>query len=161
MSEDDHKERLPVAPRRQAAMDMFHNQQTGFFPRGQSITRETVFDYLRTSSDNVKLLDTTGRVIFANKHSRDSIGSRVVNGRYWWDLWPSESHPLVIDALKRVLQGSTVDFLGFRTSQNGSPGWWQVEMAALTDEFDQIDMIFMVARDLTPRVGAQAVASRF
>lgn len=129
--------------------------------RLHTLTRDTVFQHLRERIEAVKLLDRNGRIVFANKACRALLGEAVANGRHWWDFWPSESHPQFLDALKRALLGEEVSFTAFRHTFDRPPGWWSIQMRALADEAGEPELLFVVSRDVTPRVGAQNDHQRF
>lgn len=156
-------QRDPYGSKGQAIAPWLNNPfgEVGSLPAGSNtITRDTVFHHMRTATGLVKLLDCSGRIVFANKPCRDTLGRLITNGRYWWDLWPSETHPLVIDALRRASKGETATFTAFRTTGGQSPSWWQVTVQGMSTDSGEIDMIFVTSRDVSPKVGASSVMQR-
>lgn len=77
--------------------------------------------------DCVRVLDLDGCVEFMNPRGLAlfEIDAFEPNqGKYWPDLWPTETRPLVEAALKAAMAGEVRSFEAFCPTAKGAPRWW-------------------------------------
>ncbi len=107
------------------------------------------------SSDCVKVLDQSGRILFANEDSVRLMGFddvSAVEGVYWPSLWPAEGQRLAEEALKAAGRIGVATFTAECPTARGAPKWWDVTVAILPGPLQQITVI---SRDITASRDAQ------
>lgn len=110
---------------------------------------------LQSSRDCIKVLDTDGRIRYMNPAglvARQLNAEMDMVGRYWWDLWPEDSHPVVQDATTKGALGETTDFRGFCPTARGRPKWWDVRVSPIHDADGEVSGVLVVSKDVTDAV---------
>ena len=126
----------------------------------QSASAEMLAAVLDQSVDCIKVIGPTGALDFMNRNGRCAMevdDFAAIAGKSWWELWPDESSPLVVDAVDRARQGKTSQFEAFCPTAKGTPRWWEVSVAPILDERGELQAMVSVSRDVTTRVRAQEV----
>lgn len=128
--------------------------------RFRSASAEMLGAILDQSMDCIKVIGPTGQLDFMNRNGRCAMeidDFAMVAGRNWWELWPEESRPLVLDAVERARRGESYRFEAFCPTAKGSPRWWEVSASPLRDEAGELQGIISVSRDITERVRAREI----
>jgi PAS domain S-box-containing protein len=115
---------------------------------------------LDQSMDCIKVIGASGSLDFMNRNGRCALeidDFAAIAGLNWWDLWPDQAKPLVRDAVRRAQAGESSRFEAFCPTAKGNPRWWEVSASPLLDADGTMRGIISVSRDVTERVGAQAL----
>jgi PAS domain S-box-containing protein len=107
---------------------------------------------LESSSDCVKVLDLGGRVAYVNPAGVELMelcGAEEMLSRPWVDFWEGEYHHVACDAVARAKAGERARFEGFCKTTAGTPKWWDVVVAPVTDDDGTLVQLLVVSRDIT------------
>lgn len=107
---------------------------------------------LESSPDCVKVLDDAGRLNYMNHEGlciMEIADFGMVQNRYWWELWPSESQELVKASVQQALDGVTTGFQAFCSTAEGTPKWWDVKVSPISTADGKVSQIISVSRDIT------------
>ena len=110
---------------------------------------------LAASSDCVKVLDLSGRLLFLNEGGLKEL-EIADPGPYWnrsWiEFWAGEDRDAAQSAVDGARRGQTSRFTGyFPTVATGQPRWWDVVVSPVLDEEGMPYRILAVSRDVTAR----------
>jgi len=115
---------------------------------------------LDQSTDCIKVIGPTGTIEYMNRNGRCAMGIDdfdMVAGKYWWDLWPGESEPLLRNAISQAQQGRSSRFEAFCPTGQGQPRWWDVSVAPLRDDDGVLKGLISVSRDISADVVARQI----
>lgn len=107
---------------------------------------------LDQSSDCIKVIGPTGTVEFMNRNGRcamDIDNFNTIAGKYWWDLWPGESEPLIRNAIAQAQEGKSSRFEAYCPTGLGEPRWWDVSVAPLRGDDGVLRGLISVSRDIS------------
>ena len=107
---------------------------------------------LDASADCIKMINPDGTIAFMNEpgiRSMELESFRMVQGKPWPLLWPSESQPAVHNAIEVALTGQVFRFSGYCPTASGKPRWWDVEVSPVRNEQGDIDSLLAISRDMT------------
>src|SRR6476620_12652580 len=88
-----------------------------------ALSNDTLAALLDQSLDCIKLIGTDGTVQYMNGNGLCAMeidDMSMILGRDWDTLWPTDSRPLITDALKRASAGEAVRFDAFCPTAKGS-----------------------------------------
>ena len=116
----------------------------------ESFNRELV----ESNPDCLKVLDLEGRLQFINFNGQmvcdiDDFGSFA--GKYWSDLWPMESAPIILAAIAAANAGKVSRFEAFCPTAKGKDKWWDVVVTPVSGGDGQVVSILAVSRDITDK----------
>jgi PAS domain S-box-containing protein len=122
---------------------------------GTDVMDAVLTSLLDNSRDCIKLLDLQGHLLYINGTGlsvRQISGAEDVLGRPWWELWPASAEPSVREATVGAAAGKIFDFRGFCPTVRGTPKWWDVRAAPVTDASGNVVRILVVSKDVTDAV---------
>ena len=110
---------------------------------------ELIFE---SSPDCVKLLNRDGQVTAMNQHGQCTMeidDFTAIAGRMWKELWPSQHHRQIDQALRDAAGGLTGHFNGYCPTAKGTPKWWDVIVTPVRSAEGDITSLFAISRDVT------------
>jgi PAS domain S-box-containing protein len=122
---------------------------------GTDVMDAVLTSLLDNSRDCIKILDLHGRLLYINRTGlsvRQISGAEDVLGRPWWELWPADAEPSVREATVAASAGKMFDFRGYCPTVRGTPKWWDVRAAPVTDASGNVVRILVVSKDVTDAV---------
>lgn len=108
--------------------------------------------FYESSGDCVKVIDTAGTLLSFNPKGLDIMeidDPKSVIGSSWLEFWNEDMRPKAAAALGQAIEGRTAQFEGYCPTLKGTPRWWQVSIVPLKNEFDEVQWILAVSRDVT------------
>ena len=126
----------------------------------QSASAEMLAAVLDQSVDCIKIIGPAGTLDFMNRNGRCAMevdDFAAIAGKPWWELWPDESKPQVLNSVERARQGLSSQFEAFCPTAKGTPRWWEVSVAPIQDPQGELQALVSVSRDVTARVRAREV----
>ncbi len=106
----------------------------------------------------MKILSPDGNLLFMSKNGQtameiDDFGT--VEGRLWWDLWPSEQREVLVRAVDRAKQGVPAVFEAPCPTAKGTMKHWRVQVSEIRGgEFD--GQLLAASQDISPLVNEQS-----
>ncbi len=110
---------------------------------------------LLTSSDCVKVLDTTGRLMWMNEHGQrlmEICDVEPLIGGSWVDMWQEPYREAAAVAVRAAAQNEPRRFTGPCPTAKGRWKWWDVALTPLRDPDGSINCVLSVSRDVTDYV---------
>jgi len=110
---------------------------------------------LDQSRDCIKILGPEGCIDYVNSEGRCALeitDVAVVYGRYWPELWPEESRPVVEGVLEKAQTGESSEFEAWRPDSRGQTKWWRISVSPLMEGDGILVGILTISRDVTPHV---------
>lgn len=115
---------------------------------------------LDQSRDCIKILSAEGLVQYINSEGQCALSvsdiSKVV-GKYWPDLWPADSQPLIEEALLAADKSSGTIIEAWRPDQKGEKRWWQISVSPLRESAGNLVGILTISRDITEHVRSREI----
>jgi PAS domain S-box-containing protein len=84
----------------------------------------------------------------------------TVQDRYWPDLWPAASRPLLEKALEDARARGTGNFVAECPTARGKPKWWDVVVSAVPGS-DRREKFVVISRDVTRQRQADAAERQY
>jgi diguanylate cyclase (GGDEF)-like protein/PAS domain S-box-containing protein len=107
---------------------------------------------LEASADCIKILTLDGRLQLMNEPGLKLMevpDFARLEGKFWWEAWPTEMQPTVRDSVKAAARGDTVRFSGFCPTAGGKRKWWDVVVTPIRCGSDEVSGILAISRDST------------
>ena len=107
---------------------------------------------LEASADCIAILSPDGRIRLMNDPGValfEVDHFSLLEGRYWWQLWPREMQSRVRDAVSGAGRGDRVRLSGPCSTARGNPKWWDVVVTPIRDEAGDATGILAICRDST------------
>ncbi len=107
---------------------------------------------LESNPDCLKVIDKEGRIQYMNVNGLCLLeidDFKTIKNKLWGDLWDDDNKELVIESVKKALNGETVQFVAARKTLKGSLKWWDVIVSPVRNSDDGIHQILAVSRDIT------------
>lgn len=127
----------------------------------KALSNDMLATLLDQSLDCIKLIGLDGSLQYMNKNGLCAMEIDVpssVLGRAWEDLWPEETRPMIVDALKRARAGEAVRMDAYCPTAKGTPRWWDLSCSQVRDESGEVLGYLSVSRDVTDARTAREVA---
>ncbi|MFI5212687.1 MAG: PAS domain-containing protein [Candidatus Saccharimonadales bacterium] len=105
-----------------------------------------------STNDCVKVIDTAGTLLSLNPKGYEVMeidDPKTVIGTKWLELWSEDMLPKAQAAFNQALNGKMARFEGFCPTFKGTSKWWQVDIAPLKNEFNEVQWILAVSRDVS------------
>ena len=127
----------------------------------KALSNDTLATLLDQSLDCIKLIGVDGTLQYMNSNGLcameiDDLSAML--GARWFELWPPEARPLIVDALDRASRGEAVRFDAFCPTAKGSPRWWDVSVSLIRDDHGDVLGYLSTSRDVSEARRAQEVA---
>jgi PAS domain S-box-containing protein len=113
---------------------------------------------LAVSGDSIKILDLTGRLVFASERGRQQAAPQDMSGLAacdWAGGWEGDDAQQARDAVRAALEGRISRFTGAARTMDGVPRWWDVQVAPILDASHQPERLLVISRDVTERQSAE------
>ncbi|MBG6076713.1 PAS domain S-box-containing protein [Polaromonas sp. CG_9.11] len=115
---------------------------------------------LESSPDSVNVLDREGRRQTMNRNGQhlleiDDFAALV--GQPWWSSKPEPFATLAAGAVQKARRGETARFQAFAPTFKGTPKWWDVMIAPISDKpgDSAAQRLIAVSRDITENTLAE------
>ncbi|QGY32493.1 diguanylate cyclase domain-containing protein [Pantoea cypripedii] len=115
-------------------------------------------DMLNVSVDCIKVIDTSGRLIFMNRSGCEALGVSVDEkefGMEWIALLPESVYRKGRVALKKAVGGECSGFRGMSVLPDGSVTHWDNMLTPVLDGTGKTTSILCVSRNITLQVQAE------
>lgn len=105
-----------------------------------------------SSDDCVKVIDVDGVLLSVNpgglvQMEIDNVKDIV--GKDWLAVWRGDMAAKATEAFEKSVQGSVSHFEGYCPTAKGTPKWWSVSIAPLKNEYNKVQWILAISRDIT------------
>lgn len=104
------------------------------------------------SPDCIKVIECDGSLSYMNPKGQCAMeidDFQALAGCEWSGLWPSESKPIVEQAVKRAVQGKTSEFEAFCPTAKGAPKWWHVIVSPILSTEGEPVRVLSISRNIT------------
>ena len=111
---------------------------------------------LENNPDCVKLLNKEGRITFMNNNGMclmEVDDFKNIENKFWWQIWADKNQDIVINSIKKAVEGEKIQFQAFQETAKGTPKWWDVIVSSVEIAGEQ--QILSVSRDITEQVLAR------
>ncbi len=111
---------------------------------------------LENNPDCVKLLNKEGRITFMNNNGMclmEVDDFKNIENIFWWQMWADKHQDIVINSVKKAVEGEKIQFQAFQETAKGTPKWWDVIVSSVEIAGEQ--QILSVSRDITEQVLAR------
>ena len=105
-----------------------------------------------SSEDCVKVVSTDGMLMSFNPNGLKIMeidSPKDVIGKDWLAFWQGSMHAKATHALEQALEGKLSKFEGYCPTFKGTMKYWEVFIAPLYDDFDGIQWLLIISRDVT------------
>ncbi len=117
-------------------------------------TSERHYHSLVEGSPNcVILFDTEGRLLSINQAGLTAMGwaREEARGKMFSEIWPEATRPLAIEAIRRVLEGSSYTFEAEYVRNDGRKIMWSVALTPVYGEDGAVCHMVGISTDITER----------
>lgn len=112
---------------------------------------------LESSADCINVLSLDGRLLAMNRAGMQLLElQRDPAGDEWVAYWSGEDAVAAREAIAIARAGGEGRFTGYCATSTGEPRWWDVLVTPIPDATGQPFRLLGVARDVTPRILAEA-----
>ena len=120
-------------------------------------------DFIRriidSSKDCIKVLDLEGRLLYMNDGGQDIMEidnfDEQVQYAPWLSFWQDCDFINAKKAFAAACAGKVGKFDGYCPTAKGTPKWWEVVVTPIFDEYNRVQEILSVSRDITERKMAE------
>ena len=105
-----------------------------------------------SAEDCVKVLDASATLLSFNDKGYAAMeidDPKQVIGSNWLDFWKGDMVPRAQKAFEQALGGRTAAFEGYCPTAKGTPRWWRVNIVPLKNEFDEVQWLLAMSRDVS------------
>ena len=107
---------------------------------------------IEASQDCIRVISAAGHVEYMNARGKQLLEIEDFEGRnrdrYWPDMWPTESRPIVENALRAAMAGRAVSFQAFNPTVKGAPRWWDTTVSPIIVD-GKVVRVLATSRDVT------------
>ena len=124
----------------------------------QGASNEMLAAVLDQCADCIKVIGLDGTLQFMSRNGRCALEIdefAMVADTNYWDLWPEDTRPSIIDAIAKARDGQHIRFEGFCPTVKGDPRWWDVSFAPLRDERGDVKALISISRDISATIIAR------
>jgi PAS domain S-box-containing protein len=115
---------------------------------------------VEASRDCIRVISAQGFVEYMNAQGQALLEIDDFEGRnrlkYWPDMWPSESRPIVEHVLRRALEGEAGTFRAICPTAKGSLRWWDTTVSPIFDDDRQVTRVLATSRDVTGEMRSES-----
>ena len=118
-------------------------------------TEKIISCFYDSSDDCVKVVDTESRLLSFNPNGLKVMeidNEKDVIGKDWLDFWRGSIQPLAAAALKKAADGKVAKFEGYCPTFKGNMRYWEVSIAPLRNDFNEVQWLLVTSRDATGRI---------
>lgn len=115
-------------------------------------TDKLIRSFYDSSEDCVKVIDTTGTLMSFNPNGLKVMeidDERDVLGKDWLTFWSGDIKKDAAAALAKARKGELARFEGYCPTFKGTVKYWEVSIAPLYNEFQEISWLLVTSRDAT------------
>lgn len=115
-------------------------------------TDKIISCFYGSSEDCIKVLDLDNRLMSFNPNGLKVMeidDEKSVIGKDWLNLWETEMKHKAQDALAIARTGKLARFEGYCPTFKGTMKYWEVSIAPLYGDFNQIQWLLVMSRDST------------
>ncbi|MBI3889639.1 PAS domain-containing protein [Candidatus Saccharibacteria bacterium] len=115
-------------------------------------TDKIISCFYGSSEDCIKVLDLDNRLMSFNPNGLKVMeidDEKSVIGKDWLNLWETEMKQKAQDALAIARTGKLARFEGYCPTFKGTMKYWEVSIAPLYGDFNQIQWLLVMSRDST------------
>lgn len=124
-------------------------------PMSNLPTDKIISCFYGSSVDCVKVVDTDGILLSFNPNGLKVMeidNEKDVIGKDWLDFWRGNIQPVANIALKKACDGQLAKFEGFCPTFKGNMRYWEVSIAPLFNDYDEIQWLLVISHDATRRI---------
>jgi PAS domain S-box-containing protein len=121
-------------------------------------TDKIISCFYGSSNDCVKVIDTEGMLLSFNPNGLKVMeidNETDVIGKDWLDFWRGGIQPAAVKALKLAAGGKVATFEGYCPTFKGSMRYWEVSIAPLRNDYNEVQWLLVTSRDETDRMSLQ------
>jgi PAS domain-containing protein len=115
-------------------------------------TDKIISCFYGSSEDCVKVVNTDGMLMSFNPNGLKVMeidDEKDVIGKDWLSFWNGNIREKAAAALDKAKQGELARFEGYCPTFKGTMKYWEVSIAPLFDDFNQIVWLLVTSRDAT------------
>jgi diguanylate cyclase (GGDEF)-like protein/PAS domain S-box-containing protein len=125
-------------------------QRKYYMPSGEGF----LLSILEGSTDCIKVLDTTGRLMFINAPGLRLFEAKAPSdllGANWGGIWPEPLRDTAQKAIRTAADGRPARFDGACPTLLGTLKWWDNALAPILGNDGNVECIVCISRDVTAR----------
>lgn len=118
-------------------------------------TDKIISCFYGSSTDCVKVVDTQGLLLSFNPNGLKVMeidDEKDVIGKDWLDFWRGSIQPVAIAAMKEAASGKMAKFEGYCPTFKGNMRYWEVSIAPLLNDYNEVQWLLVTSRDATDRI---------
>jgi PAS domain S-box-containing protein len=124
--------------------------------KDQELTRSEQFgrSIIDSTRDCIKVLDLSGNLLSISKNGQRMLGISDATpflNKPWTDFWSGQDKDAAIAAIRAAHEGKDGTFVGFFTTPEGTPKWWDVHVTPVVDAEGKPERLLAISRDITAR----------
>ncbi len=115
-------------------------------------TDKIISCFYGSSEDCVKVIDTNATLMSFNPNGLKVMeidDEKDVLGKDWLTFWNGNIKLKAAEAVKRAKNGELSRFEGYCPTFKGTMKYWEVSIAPLYNEFEEISWLLVTSRDAT------------
>lgn len=118
-------------------------------------TDKIISCFYDSSHDCVKVVDPQGMLLSFNPYGLKVMeidNQKDVIGHDWLEFWRGEIQPSAAAALKKAATGNLARFEGYCPTFKANMKYWEVSIAPLFNEYNEVQWLLVTSRDATDRI---------
>ena len=118
-------------------------------------TDKIISCFYDSADDCVKVVDTESRLLSFNPNGLKVMeidDEKDVIGKDWLDFWRGSIQPLATAALEKAIAGKVAKFEGYCPTFKGNLRYWEVSIAPLRNDYNEVQWLLITSRDATGRI---------
>ena len=119
---------------------------------GNLPTDKIISCFYGSSEDCVKVIDVAGTLMSFNPNGLKVMeidDAKDVIGKDWLHFWNGAMKDKASKAIVNAKNGKLARFEGYCPTFKGTMKYWEVSIAPLYDDFDQVQWLLVTSRDAT------------
>ncbi|XHX78298.1 MAG: response regulator [Stenomitos frigidus ULC029] len=113
---------------------------------------------LDSTSECVKVLNLDGQLLYMNPGGQVQLGicdfARFALCQ-WVEFWNGDDRQAAEQAIAIAKAGDSSQFEGYRSTVDGIPKWWEVQVSPILDAEGNVERLLSVSRDITHRKASE------
>lgn len=117
-------------------------------------TDKLISSFYDSTKDCVKVVDTEGILLSFNPNGlrvMEIDDKKDVIGKSWLDFWKGDIQNDAIMAINNAKKGKMASFEGYCPTFKGNMRYWEVSIAPLNNEFNEVQWLIVTSHDATYR----------
>ena len=118
-------------------------------------TDKIISCFYNSSEDCVKVLDPSGILMSFNPNGLKVMeidNPADVIGKDWLTFWRGNLQELALEAIKKAASGKVAKFEGYCPTFKGNMRYWEVSIAPLYGDFNEVQWLLVTSKDATKRI---------